>query len=130
MSAPSAGADTSTRLAPAVRCAEAFSFEGAASGKKGNIVTLECAAPQPVVVTLTSGNNGAARRVGSAADAAQAQFIQPFLIERQGAERAADLKTQVILVDRPASVQSVINVTHPIDLKHNSPDRIKASLLS
>lgn len=43
---------------------------------------------------------------------------------------SAPAKTQVILVDRPASVQSVINVTHPIELKHNSPDRIKASLLS
>ncbi len=39
-------------------------------------------------------------------------------------------KTQVILVDRPASVQSVINIAYPIDLPYNSPDRIPASLLS
>ncbi len=37
---------------------------------------------------------------------------------------------KVILVDRPTSVQSVINVVYPVDLKYNSPDRIPASLLS
>jgi len=37
---------------------------------------------------------------------------------------------QVILVDRPASVQSVINVTYPIELQYNSPDRISATLLT
>lgn len=30
------------------------------------------------------------------------------------------------LVDRPASVQSVINISYPIDLKHGTPDAIKA----
>lgn len=37
---------------------------------------------------------------------------------------------KVILVDRPTSVQSVINVAYPIDLQYNSPDRIPSSLLS
>lgn len=37
---------------------------------------------------------------------------------------------KVILVDRPTSVQSVINVVYPVDLKYNSPDRIPVSLLS
>ncbi|HEX5170498.1 MAG TPA: pitrilysin family protein [Cyclobacteriaceae bacterium] len=34
-------------------------------------------------------------------------------------------KTFVALVDRPASVQSVINIAYPIDLKPGSPDAIK-----
>lgn len=37
---------------------------------------------------------------------------------------------KVILVDRPSSVQSVINVTYPVDLQYNSSDRIASSLLS
>lgn len=37
---------------------------------------------------------------------------------------------KVILVDRPASVQSVINVAYPVNLQYNSPDRIPATLLS
>jgi len=37
---------------------------------------------------------------------------------------------KVILVDRPASVQSIVTVTYPIDLQYNSPDRIASSLLS
>lgn len=37
---------------------------------------------------------------------------------------------KVILVDRPSSVQSVINVTYPVNLNYNSPDRIASSLLS
>lgn len=37
---------------------------------------------------------------------------------------------QVILVDRPSSVQSMINITYPVALQQNSPDRIKVSLLN
>lgn len=37
-------------------------------------------------------------------------------------------KTKVILVDRPSSVQSVINIVNTADLKLNSPDLIKAKL--
>jgi predicted Zn-dependent peptidase len=37
---------------------------------------------------------------------------------------------KVILVDRPSSVQSVINVAYPVDLQYNSPDRIPVTLLS
>lgn len=37
---------------------------------------------------------------------------------------------KVILVDRPSSVQSVINVAYPVDLQYNSPDRIPAAVLS
>lgn len=45
---------------------------------------------------------------------------------------AAELpaRDKVILVDRPASVQSVINVTYPVDLKYNSSDRVAATVLS
>ncbi len=39
-------------------------------------------------------------------------------------------ENQVVLVDRPASVQSVINITYPVELQFNSPDRIGASLLT
>jgi len=35
-------------------------------------------------------------------------------------------KTYVALVDRPASVQSVINITYPVDLKPGTQDAIKA----
>lgn len=37
---------------------------------------------------------------------------------------------KVIVVDRPSSVQSVINVAYPIDMQFNSPDRIPSSLIS
>lgn len=37
---------------------------------------------------------------------------------------------KVILVDRPSSVQSVINIAYPVELQYNSPDRIASSLLS
>jgi len=39
-------------------------------------------------------------------------------------------ENQVVLVDRPASVQSVMNITYPIELQYNSPDRISATLLT
>lgn len=39
-------------------------------------------------------------------------------------------ENQVILVDRPSSVQSVINVTYPVALEPNSSERISSSLLS
>lgn len=39
-------------------------------------------------------------------------------------------KTYVALVDRPSSVQSVIQVSYPIDLKPGSPDAIKARVLN
>jgi predicted Zn-dependent peptidase len=38
----------------------------------------------------------------------------------------APAKTIVALVDRPAAVQSVINVSYPVDLKPGPPDAIKA----
>lgn len=40
------------------------------------------------------------------------------------------LKNEVILVDRPASVQSVMDITYPVELQYNSPDRISATLLT
>lgn len=39
-------------------------------------------------------------------------------------------KTYVAFVDRPASVQSIINISYPIDFKPGPPDAIKARLLS
>lgn len=39
-------------------------------------------------------------------------------------------KTYVALVDRPASVQSVINITYPIELKTGSQEAIKARVLN
>jgi len=42
----------------------------------------------------------------------------------------APLVRKVALVDRPASVQSVINVTYPIDLKIGSDDAIKVEILN
>jgi len=39
-------------------------------------------------------------------------------------------KNKVILVNRPASVQSIINVTYPVQLKQNSPDAIPVQLLN
>ena len=39
-------------------------------------------------------------------------------------------KTYVALVDRPASVQSVINVTYPLNLKPGTPDVIKARVMN
>lgn len=39
-------------------------------------------------------------------------------------------KTFVALVDRPASVQSIINVTYPLELKIGSPDVIKTRVLN
>lgn len=38
--------------------------------------------------------------------------------------------TYVALVDRPVSVQSVINVTYPLDLKPGHPDVIKAAVMN
>jgi len=38
-------------------------------------------------------------------------------------------KTYVAMVDRPASVQSIINLTTPIDLKPGSPDAIAADVM-
>ncbi|WP_226390135.1 M16 family metallopeptidase [Penaeicola halotolerans] len=42
----------------------------------------------------------------------------------------APAKTMVALHDRPSSVQSVINVSYPIELSLNSPDYIKTRVLS
>jgi zinc protease len=42
----------------------------------------------------------------------------------------APAKTYVAFVDRPASVQSVINISYPIAFKPGPPDAIKARLLS
>ncbi len=39
-------------------------------------------------------------------------------------------KTFVALVDRANSVQSVVNVTYPVQLKHNDPDNIKAKVMN
>lgn len=39
-------------------------------------------------------------------------------------------KTYVALVDRPASVQSVINISYPVDLKPGPPDAISARVLN
>lgn len=37
---------------------------------------------------------------------------------------------QVVLVDRPSSVQSLISVAYPVEMQHNDPNRIAASLMS
>ena len=42
----------------------------------------------------------------------------------------APAKTYVALVDRPSSVQSVINVTYPIDLKIGAPEVVKARVMN
>lgn len=43
---------------------------------------------------------------------------------------SAPASNEVILVDRPSSVQSLISVSYPIEMQHNDPDRITASLMS
>lgn len=43
---------------------------------------------------------------------------------------AAPQKNEVILVNRPSSVQSVVNVTYPLALKPNDADAIPAQLLN
>ena len=40
----------------------------------------------------------------------------------------APAKTKIALVDRPSSVQSVLNITHTVPLKPGSPDVIKARI--
>lgn len=42
----------------------------------------------------------------------------------------APQKTYVALVDRPSSVQSVINIAHPISLPIGSPDALKAGVMN
>lgn len=42
----------------------------------------------------------------------------------------APQKTFVALVDRPSSVQSVINIAHPISLSVGSPDALKAGVMN
>jgi zinc protease len=42
----------------------------------------------------------------------------------------APAKSYVALVDRPQSVQSVINITYPVDLKTGSQDAIKARVMN
>ena len=42
----------------------------------------------------------------------------------------APQKTQVVVVDKPGAVQSVVAVTYPVDLKPGSPDAIKASVMN
>lgn len=39
-------------------------------------------------------------------------------------------QTRVIVVDRPVAVQTVINISHPVDLKPGSDDAIKASVMN
>ncbi len=39
-------------------------------------------------------------------------------------------KTQIALVDRPSSVQSVINITYPVDNKPGNPDVTKISVMN
>lgn len=46
------------------------------------------------------------------------------------AQPQAPAKTFVALVDRPASVQSVINIGYPVDLKPGPPDAIKSRILN
>lgn len=43
---------------------------------------------------------------------------------------AAPAKTRVAVVNKPGAVQSVINVTYPVDLKPNSDDVIKARVMN
>ncbi len=42
----------------------------------------------------------------------------------------APVKTRVAIVNKPGAVQSVINVTYPVDLKPNSEDVIKAKVMN
>lgn len=39
-------------------------------------------------------------------------------------------QTQVVIVDRPSAVQSVLTLTNPIDLKPGAPDAVAASLMN
>ncbi|QNL50493.1 insulinase family protein [Olivibacter sp. SDN3] len=43
---------------------------------------------------------------------------------------SAPEKTTVVLVNRPSSVQSVMNVTYPVELKHNNPDALPLQVLN
>jgi zinc protease len=42
----------------------------------------------------------------------------------------APAKTQVAFVHKEGSTQSVINITYPISMKHNSPDALKARIMN
>ena len=42
----------------------------------------------------------------------------------------APAQTQVAIVDRPQSVQSVINITYPVELKPGHPDVVKARVMN
>jgi zinc protease len=39
-------------------------------------------------------------------------------------------QTTVDFVDKPGAVQSVVNITYPIEMNHNAPDRVAASLMN
>ena len=54
------------------------------------------------------------------ADVPKTEYIQP----------SAPAKTRVAVVNKPGAVQSVINVTYPVDLKPNSDDVIKARVMN
>ena len=68
--------------------------------------------------------------------------IKPLIEKYFGAWQKADVvstsylmptapeKTRVAVVNKPGAVQSVINVTYPVDLKPNSPDAIKAKVMN
>ncbi|GAA4799519.1 hypothetical protein GCM10023231_30380 [Olivibacter ginsenosidimutans] len=43
---------------------------------------------------------------------------------------AAPEKTNVVLVNRPTSVQSIVKVTYPLALKYNDPDALAAQVLN
>ncbi|MDN4166177.1 pitrilysin family protein [Cytophagales bacterium LB-30] len=44
--------------------------------------------------------------------------------------QVAPAKTKVVVVDRPSSVQSVINITYPVDLKPGTPEAIKTRVMN
>ena len=46
------------------------------------------------------------------------------------ANQQAPAKNKVVLVDRPSSVQSVINITYPVDLKPGTPEAIKTRVMN
>lgn len=46
------------------------------------------------------------------------------------ATQPAPAKNKVVLVDRPSSVQSVINITYPVDLKPGTPEAIKTRVMN
>jgi zinc protease len=68
-----------------------------------------------------------ARKLSTAAFAAWPKGVVPTPVYKAPASPA---KTYIAVVDRPSSVQSVINIVSPIQLKPGAPDAIPSSVMN